>query len=87
MTDDRDVDTPQAGTLPAPLRALREAGVAIWLDDLSRELLRSGDLSLEAISERCGFANSQRFSVLFRQHTGLPPGKFRRAHRQPALLA
>ena len=51
MTDDRDVDTPQGGTLPAPLRALREAGVAIWLDDLSRELLRSGDLARLA-SER-----------------------------------
>jgi len=55
--------------------------------ECAKDLLRSGDLSLEAISERCGFANSQRFSVLFRQHTGLPPGKFRRAHRQPALLA
>jgi len=27
-----------------PLRALSEAGVAVWLDDLSRERLRSGDL-------------------------------------------
>ncbi|WP_024288452.1 transaldolase [Cellulomonas sp. KRMCY2] len=31
--------------LPAPLARLRDAGVAIWLDDLSRELLRSGDLT------------------------------------------
>jgi LacI family transcriptional regulator len=48
----------------------------------AKQFLRTGDLSLEAISERCGFANSQRFSLLFRQHTGLPPGRFRRAARQ-----
>ena len=30
--------------VPAPITALREAGVAIWLDDLSRELLRTGEL-------------------------------------------
>lgn len=42
--DDRRA-TPDDGALPAPLRALREAGVAIWLDDLSRELLDSGELA------------------------------------------
>lgn len=45
----------------------------------AKELLRSSDLKLETISERCGFGNAQRFSVLFRRHTGLPPGKFRRS--------
>ena len=29
------------------LRQLREAGVSIWLDTLSRPLLESGDLALE----------------------------------------
>ncbi|MBC7292390.1 MAG: transaldolase [Actinotalea sp.] len=33
-----------AADLPAPVARLREAGVAIWLDDLSRELLRGGEL-------------------------------------------
>lgn len=33
-----------ASRSPEPVRRLREAGVAIWLDDLSRELLRSGEL-------------------------------------------
>ena len=28
-----------------PLRQLSEAGVAVWLDDLSRDMIRSGDLS------------------------------------------
>lgn len=43
--DDRTAPESEGGALPAPLRALREAGVAIWLDDLSRELLRSGGLA------------------------------------------
>ena len=30
---------------PAPVRELSEAGVSIWLDDLSRERLRSGGLA------------------------------------------
>lgn len=49
--------------------------------DYAKELLWSSDLKLETISERCGFGNSQRFSVLFRTHTGLPPGRFRRSMR------
>jgi LacI family transcriptional regulator len=44
------------------------------------ELLRSSTLSLEAIAERCGFSNSQRFSVLFRQQTGTPPNRYRRSN-------
>ena len=47
----------------------------------AKALLISSDLKMETISERCGFANSQRFSVLFRQHTGLPPARFRRTMR------
>ena len=34
----------QLPTAPAPVAALREAGVSVWLDDLSRERLRSGNL-------------------------------------------
>ncbi|MBO1750339.1 transaldolase [Actinotalea sp. BY-33] len=37
--------------LPTPIAQLRDAGVAIWLDDLSRELLRGGDLA-RLVSER-----------------------------------
>ncbi len=50
--------------------------------EFAKDLLRSGDLSLEMISERCGFSSSQRFSVLFRQHTGMPPNRFRRSHTE-----
>ena len=31
-------------TKPAPVQALADAGVSVWLDDLSREMLRSGGL-------------------------------------------
>ena len=48
----------------------------------AKQLLRTSDLKLETISERCGFANSQRFSIMFRQHVGMPPGRFRRTSRQ-----
>lgn len=34
----------QLPAAPAPVAALREAGVSVWLDDLSRERLRSGNL-------------------------------------------
>lgn len=37
--------------LPGSVTALREAGVAIWLDDLSRELLRGGGLD-RLVAER-----------------------------------
>lgn len=37
--------------LPEPVRTLQEAGVAIWLDDLSRELLRGGGLE-RLVAER-----------------------------------
>lgn len=43
--DDRGAPTPDRSSLPAPLQALRDAGVAVWLDDLSRELLDSGELA------------------------------------------
>lgn len=39
------------GTTPEPIHALREAGVAIWLDDLSRELLSGGELD-RLVAER-----------------------------------
>ncbi|WP_068258323.1 transaldolase [Janibacter limosus] len=38
------IDMAQLPTAPAPIAALREAGVSVWLDDLSRERLRSGNL-------------------------------------------
>lgn len=47
MTDLR----PEDSRLPEPIVRLRGAGVAIWLDDLSRELLTGGELS-RLVAER-----------------------------------
>ncbi|HEX2859996.1 MAG TPA: substrate-binding domain-containing protein [Lacunisphaera sp.] len=44
----------------------------------AKQLLVSTDLTLDTVAERCGFPNSQRFSVLFAQLTGTSPGRFRR---------
>src|SRR5665647_1969499 len=40
-----NVSTPDNAALPAPIARLRDEGVAIWLDDLSRELLSGGELA------------------------------------------
>lgn len=45
-------------------------------------LLAHTDLKMAAVAERCGFPNSQRFSVLFRQVTGLAPSAYRRQFRK-----
>jgi LacI family transcriptional regulator len=44
-------------------------------------LLANSGLPMSVIAERCGFPNSQRFSVLFRQVAGLAPGAYRRQFR------
>ena len=44
-------------------------------------LLANTDLKMSAVAERCGFPNSQRFSVLFRQVAGLSPSEYRRQFR------
>lgn len=43
MTENTTV--PNAEALPQPIARLRDAGVAVWLDDLSRELLSTGELA------------------------------------------
>ena len=40
-----NLSTPDSAALPAPIARLRDEGVAIWLDDLSRELLWGGELA------------------------------------------
>ncbi|MCS6243839.1 MAG: substrate-binding domain-containing protein [Opitutus sp.] len=46
--------------------------------ELAKRLLRDSDTRLTEIAERCGFPNSQRFSVLFRQRTGQSPRAWRK---------
>jgi len=45
----------------------------------AKQLLSSTDLKLDTVAERCGFPNSQRFSIVFRQLTGTTPGRFRKS--------
>lgn len=40
--------------------------------------LAETELKMSAVAERCGFPNSQRFSVVFRQIAGMAPGAYRR---------
>lgn len=45
-------------------------------------LLANSELPMSAVAERCGFPNSQRFSVLFRQVAGMAPSVYRRQFRE-----
>jgi AraC-like DNA-binding protein len=45
--------------------------------NLGRQLLLSGDLTLERIAERCGFSSAFHFSKLFKKHCGFSPRQFR----------
>lgn len=47
----------------------------------AQELLVETDLSMSMVAERCGFPNSQRFSILFRTATGETPTGYRRKFR------
>ena len=47
--------------------------------ELAAQLLRScPQLSIAAVAERCGFGDTAWFCSVFRRHTGLSPGKYRR---------
>ncbi|MFA6962139.1 MAG: substrate-binding domain-containing protein [Opitutaceae bacterium] len=48
----------------------------------AQALLAHTELKMGAVAERCGFPNSQRFSVLFRQVAGLSPSEYRRQFRE-----
>lgn len=41
------------------------------------ELLKSTDLSIDAIAEKCGFNSATYFRKSFRESTGLPPSEYR----------
>ena len=45
-------------------------------------LLANTELPMSVVAERCGFPNSQRFSVLFRQVAGVSPSGYRRQFRE-----
>lgn len=47
----------------------------------AEELLVSSRLDLSEVALRCGFADQSHFSKAFRRGVGVPPGRYRRAHR------
>lgn len=55
----------------------------IWRVRLERakEMLIETDLSVADISERCGFSEPQRMTVVFGRELGVAPGAFRQSHR------
>ena len=42
----------------------------------AKELLSSGMFTLAEVASACGFQNEYYFSRVFKQHTGIPPGKY-----------
>ena len=50
------------------------------LDWAARQLVQT-DASLATLALEAGFADQSHFTRSFKRRTGLPPGKYRRAHR------
>lgn len=48
--------------------------------DKSRELLAKTELSIQQISDYCGYSNIEHFHRTFRKYTGMTPLNFRKAH-------
>jgi AraC-like DNA-binding protein len=46
---------------------------------LAQNLLRTTDLTLDAIAERCGYNDAFFFARTFKRHIGQPPGKYRQS--------
>jgi AraC family transcriptional regulator len=47
----------------------------------AEELLAGSQLDLREVALRCGYADQSHFSKAFRRSVGVPPGRYRRAHR------
>ncbi|MCX5612629.1 MULTISPECIES: GlxA family transcriptional regulator [unclassified Streptomyces] len=55
-----------------PMRWLLDARLA-----RARELLESGDLTVEAVARHCGLGTPANFRTLFKAHVGVPPSVYR----------
>lgn len=47
----------------------------------AKRLLRTSNFSVEHISQRCGYRVVHSMNAAFRKHEGMPPGEWRKAHR------
>lgn len=66
------------------LRVQHSLGKSLWDTVLekrinrARVLLQQPELSLQAVSDECGFASSRRFYATFKKHCGCSPSVFRK---------
>ena len=60
----------------APMRYLTD-----WRMTLARDHLRTGELTLDQIAHRTGYASPNAFAAAFRRHHGQPPGHWRQGER------
>lgn len=51
----------------------------------AKQLLCEGNQKIWAISEACGFASAYHFCRLFKQHTGITPGEYRKNNQTHGL--
>ena len=52
----------------------------------ARQLLNSGDLSIEQIGAACGFGTTKQFREVFKRETGQSPGEYSARQRQSKPL-
>jgi len=53
--------------------------------DNAKKLLTETELPLSEIMARCGYADQSRFCRKFREHAGMPPGRYRNRYRKNTL--
>lgn len=54
-----------------------------WRMQIARNLLRRGELSAAQIADCVGYGSASAFSVAFRRHVGMAPGRYALATRVP----
>ncbi|MER5863314.1 helix-turn-helix domain-containing protein [Kitasatospora sp. NPDC002040] len=69
-----------ADTGQPPMRWLLDARLA-----RARELLESGDLTVEAVARRCGLGTPANFRTLFKAHVGIPLRTYRETFNATAM--
>ena len=48
----------------------------------AKTLLEDGDLSIDAIAERCGYETRQGFEAMFQKHVGVRPNQYRKQNEK-----
>lgn len=61
----------------APLEVLTERRM-----ECARYLLSTTELPIDEIAEDVGYTNPNRFALVFREHHGMPPGRWRYIHTE-----